>query len=168
MLQRKGNTMTIPTPQQIANGPHAGLGTIPSDYEPTPRPHAAMQCQYAMDDSLFKWIWFELRQEWVTTDNSWASPCTYFVGHTKPTQPPKRMCELGSVSFPEPETVYPDIGTAFWIICVDKTPYESIWDDDREDKKLLAAGLVHLNPEAATLHSKGLAAVNLAAVTGGV
>jgi hypothetical protein len=134
---------------------------------PTPRPHAAMQCQYAMDDSLSKWVWFELRQEWVTADDSWAFHCIYFVGHTKPIAPPKRKVTLGGFTFDAPETVAPAMDAQFYVAAFGFAGLQPLsWCGTDWELEMLALGLVHLNPEAATLHGQGMAAVNLAAVRG--
>jgi hypothetical protein len=136
---------------------------------PTPRPHAEMQIKFASDDSLKAWLWDG--STWLKREHpNWYSECFHFVGHTKPTAPPKRMCELGGFVFEAPESVAPKSGEDVYIInlLVVMGYTRECWCNTTADRRALANGLVHLNPEAAELHSRALQAVNLAAVTGGV
>jgi hypothetical protein len=134
----------------------------------TPRKHYKMMCQLAMDDSLKKWEWQFMAKSWEIASDDWDDRYIFFVGHTKPTQPPKRMCCLGGVTFEAPETVAPAIHTIVYIPRLYGRGVKQMrWLGYSFDAEVLEDGLVHLNPEAATLHSQGLAAVNLAAVKGG-
>jgi hypothetical protein len=137
---------------------------------PTPRKYCAMMCQFAMDDSAKAWIWNPYQENWITLNEhfDWHDKNIYFVGHEKPTAPPKRMCELGGVSFPEPESVAPAQYADFWVAGLDGPEHHSSWQPCDEYLTFLAQRRIHLKPGAAVLHSKGLAAVNLVAVTGGV
>jgi hypothetical protein len=137
--------------------------------KPTPRKHHAMMCRYAMDNRLLCWFWNPNFTYWQQESQpAWEDEFIYFVGHEKPTQPPKHMCELGGISFPAPESVAPASGTLVYTPCLRREGqvYLLKWSNCLEHLWLIESNLVHLNSEAAALHSQGLAAVNLAAVRG--
>ena len=129
----------------------------------TPRPHAEMIKKWADDESLQKWRWSPIIKEWRNSGKCWYVGEIYHVGHTEPTAPPKRMCTLGGLKYPAPETVAPPLGAKFWVAGACGKPYELYWQTSTGCLEL-NAGLFHLNREAAELHSKALRIANMQAI----
>ena len=132
----------------------------------TPRPHAEMTALYMSDSTLKCWMWHSY--EWLeVTRPSWTEGAVYFVGHEAPTEPPRKTCTLGGLTFPAPETIAPEAGAACWSAYPDKA-YETIWINNTFDTYLLEKGFVHLTEEAAKAHHRALVAANRLAVEGAV
>ena len=74
----------------------------------TRQKHAAKIIQWAQDTSQSVWYWSTNANAWLDTyDPSWADFLIYVLGE-KPTAPPRKMCTLGGLEFPAPETVAPE------------------------------------------------------------
>lgn len=135
---------------------------------PTPHKHAALIKQWADDTSQPVWVWsssagwFDASDGGETTP-SWSPSSTYALG-PKPTQPPRKTCTLAGVEFPVPETTAPASGASYYIPTTAGHPAHIEWANDRTDKMYLAAGMIHLDREAALAHALALLAANKQAI----
>ena len=132
----------------------------------TPRPHAELATRYFADDDLKCWFFYPDSKVWIRLFTpSFDGTYICFVGHEKPTAPPRPMCTLGGLKYPMPETVAPKRGTICWCSTF-KSAYSFTWSLELVDTEFLELGLVHLDHEAATLHSKALQVANMQAIAG--
>ena len=132
----------------------------------TPRPHAEMSALYMSNSTLKCWYWHD--HNWVEVlVPSWATSTVYFLGHEAPTEPPRKICTLGGLTFPAPETIAPGKGRDCWLVFTDSAARVTWYSSDLYER-LLKSGYVHLTEEAAQAHSKALIAANRLAVEGAV
>lgn len=61
-----------------------------------------------------------------------------------------------TATFPKPETKVPALGTIYWRPGYDTLVYQEHWDNLSFDKAMLAAGLVHLDKDAAKIHAAAI------------
>ncbi len=137
---------------------------------PRPHPHADLIARWLPDTTQPLWLWNT--KEWVPlpgyellTHNDDVPPAHLACGD-KPTTPPRRMCTLAGVDFPEPETAAPQLGNGTMYYCaVHGAGGRAIrWDNDDVDQTYLTAGLVHLSREAAHQHHLALTAATKQAI----
>ena len=128
-------------------------------------PHYELQVQYLAD--IPQTVWgrpdYPKRYIWSVFNGSfmWLSDWEYHIGPTPPEQ--LKMCELGGLQFPMPESFAPEIGTLFYIARIEEvTPHRGL--DDGYQINWLQSNILHLNKQAAEQHSAALRAANLQAV----
>lgn len=157
-----------PLPDSVGMPP----GYVPTVPLPAPvkHKHADLLKQWADDYSLrfFWWdwshrAWVEASPEAVIRAHDLNALC---VAHTRPTEPLKRFCTIGSFSYPEPERVAPAIGT----ICYYPTLSNGTnswntftWTGEDFDQRMLARGLIHLDGTSAKQHAEAMLLASKAA-----
>lgn len=129
----------------------------------TPRPHAELIKRWADDDSLTVWCWTGPPAAWTEAVPNWYEHFQYALGE-KPTAPPRKMCILGGVAFPAPETKAPANGTQYYAAGYSIGAPTYPWLSNILDFDALETGRVHLAEQAAIAHSKALVAANLLAI----
>lgn len=136
----------------------------------TPLKHAALIKEWVDDPSKEIWGWAPDLKDWlrVTVNHPLSYPQHHYALGDKPAKPPRRMCTLAGVEFPEPEHVEPANGTRYWAASV-LTGYEQdanlfTWHGDEVDKIAFKAGIIHMNDGAAQEHSRALAAATKQAI----
>ena len=129
----------------------------------TPRPHAELMKRWIDDDKLECWGWSTSWKEWELSAYGPTNPLTiYFLG-PKPTSPPRKMCTLGGLQFPAPETVAPPNGTACWSAS-SKEDINWNWRSCASQIEILKDGQMHLNGESAKAHRAAQQAANAQAI----
>lgn len=127
-----------------------------------PHKHAALIKQWADDTTQPIWYWDGT--VWQPDDAPMSGYKSYAIG-PKPTQPPRKMCSLGGLEFPAPETEAPQDGADIWTAYVDGEPTVGYWQSHSDGCQLcLTSGLVHLTQQAAEQHSRALLAANKQAI----
>ena len=129
------------------------MNTQPAFYK-----HAALMISYANDPDQQAWFWCIDSNQWLCTyDPMWHDDRIYVLG-AKPTSPPTKMCKLGGLEFPMPETVAPPISTRYYCACLTGIK-KFIWRGDAFDEDFLSSGVVHLTLKKATAHYLALMVV---------
>lgn len=127
---------------------------------PKPHPHAELIKLWADDTSL--------EFEWRMSDDGFWNTCLKskplfnedLQYRLKPKEP--QFITINGVKVPKPEiNPLPRYQTYYIpIFDVDKDYQPYAWYNDSVDKHYLKNGMVHLNPEAATIHKKAIVKVN--------
>ena len=126
-------------------------------------PHFELQAEYRKDKSQTAWTRCNKYDRWTrVSDPQWNVMREYHIGPTPPPDPP-RMCELGGLQFPMPESVSPAIGADYYVASIEGTA-QIVWRDLPWQISALAMKVVHSNCEAAEQHSAAMRAANLQAV----
>ena len=123
-------------------------------------PHYDLICKYYENTSQTAWgnssgNWWEI------SEPTWNPEWQWHIGPTPPEQ--TKMCELGGLQFPMPETVAPDVTTEYWEVGMHGASLLT-WSAYSWQLDTLKYGLLHLNEQDAERHSDALRAVNLQAV----
>lgn len=64
---------------------------------------------------------------------------------------------INGIEVPEPMREAPDMGSLYWLVTnLSDDPVELPWLDDMDDRKWLAAGLIHATQEAAEANRQAL------------
>lgn len=127
--------------------------------QPTPHKHAAKIIKWAQDTSLPVWGWSQGQEKWVICENAfWSSNAFYELGE-KPTAPPQKMCTLGGLEFPMPETVAPEVCQEVFYVTTSKVHFLH-WDNEANHQKWLHDGCVHLTAANANMHLAAIQAAN--------
>ena len=128
-------------------------------------PHFELQVKHLGDITQTVWSRHEdfHNGEWgITSAPGWNDSWEYHIGPTPPSDQPK-MCELGGLKFPMPESVAPAeevyvfYGSETGVIC-------ETWYGLSSQIKLLNLRLVHLDMKAAEQHLAARRAANMQAV----
>ena len=128
-------------------------------------PHYELQLQYLAD--ITQTVWgrpnYSKLYSWNIFENAfiWLPDWEYHIGPTPPEQP--KMCALGGMKFPRPESVSPEIGTEIYV-AFNTGPQAFKWRTGDLEDKWLELRIVHLDAHAAEQHSAALRAVNMQAV----
>lgn len=158
----------VPNPDAATPIEHPGDGEV-VDAEfvpPKPHKHAALIKQWADDPGQDIWFWVEKDRNWVISNFSnmigYRTGGTYALG-PKPTQPPRRMCKLGGLQFPEPEKEAPALGTNYFVPDPDDASPSLVcgpmqWDNETCELRWLHYRMVHLTRDDAEAHSRAILA----------
>ena len=119
-------------------------------------------------DLIVKWaantsqkVWLKNNNEWLAIGYpAWDMENQYHIGPT----PPPKMCRLGGLEFPLPETVAPECNTGVWIANAGGYAVGVNWNGSNYHVQKLQAGLLHLSMTAGNQHSAALAAANTQAI----
>jgi len=143
----------------------ATIPTGPESYVPSPTPHkhADLLKQWADDYSLrfFWWdwahrAWCEASPEAVVRNSDLPA---LRLAHTRPTEPLKRYCTIGSFSYPEPERVAPARGTRCYYPALSNgtDSWDGFeWHGSDFCVRMLESGLVHLESQDAKTHATAI------------
>ena len=132
-----------------------------------PYPHAELIKQAADDQYLEIWRYSHFNSKWQKTffsilANPENSNVKFAVGE-KPTAPPRKMCVMGGIEFPAPESVALEKWQAYWVIGGDDINCFK-WGNDEMDEDWLKRGLIHLTESAAQAHWNAREAANKQAI----
>ena len=114
-------------------------------------------CKYYKDTRRI--VWSDITGSWIIEEVPlWSLDCKCRIDYE-----PTKLCELGGLQFPMPESVAPEIGKPYWLVKNDRT-WEGEWEGFLEEQNWLKLGLIHINESAAEQHRAALRAANLQAV----
>lgn len=134
---------------------------------PTPHPQAALIKSWADDPRQQVWYRSDTYQEWTGCSFNVAlfDLHQHIAIGPKPTAPLRRVCTLGGLEFPEPESATPPPGARFFLVGSGES-LTTIWGGTSLEFTWLVERYIHLTREAAEAHSRALLAANLEAVRG--
>ena len=94
--------------------------------------------------------WCAVKSLFQVTQRALDSPSPYRIRQA--------AIDINGVEVPEPERMPLNNGTLYWFPYLEAPhdPTPSRWDGDQTDAKRLRLGIVHLTPEAAEAHARGL------------
>ena len=127
-------------------------------------PHLELQTKHRKDRSQTVWTRWDKNSPWKHIhDPSWNATREYHIGPTPPPDQTK-MCSMGGLQFPVPESVAPAIGTEIWIFGFDGDVSSFMWIGSLDNRAWLEHHFIHLTLQAAEQHSAAIRAANLQAV----
>lgn len=123
------------------------------------RKHRELAYKFFSDSEMKCWFWRGIEQEWMEIkEPTFCHDVIYYVGTKAPTEPPKKMCRLGGVEFPMPESEFPSVSEQYFYPSIDRAwdVMGAIWYGGHIDKARLRCGLIHKTEEAAKAQTEAI------------
>ena len=136
----------------------------------TARPHAEIATRFFADNKLHCWEWDSFFTEWLRVYRPKFAGDKFYALGDKPTSSPvkpRKTCTLGGLTFPEPETVAPGIGTECWFADGHRV-LRMAWNSMKHANDVLISGRIHLTEKSAQQHFDAREAANAQAIAGAV